>query len=53
MSFWWSIDLFVMGDFDRLEEFDDALPSLFHEVGEVERLACGGRFGPCRPELWW
>jgi hypothetical protein len=41
MSSWWSIDLFVIGDCDRLEEFDDALPSLFHEVGEVDRQPCG------------
>jgi len=41
MSSWWSIDLFVIGDCDRLEEFDDALPSLFHEVVEVDRQPCG------------
>ena len=41
MSSWWSIDLFVIGDFNRLEKFDDALPSLFHEMGEVDRRPCG------------
>ena len=37
MSSWWSIKLFAVGDFNRLEEFENALPSLFHVVAEADR----------------
>src|SRR3954452_18250371 len=38
MSSWWCISVFVVGDFFRLNELQGALPSLFHCVGESERI---------------
>jgi hypothetical protein len=41
MSSWWSITFFVTGEFSKIREFEEALPSLFHVLGEKDRIGGG------------